>query len=146
MWWWTEKVTILYYFQAFYYHVMEIVINTVFVIRIVNGYLHQIASDVRFNYFIFDNANGRAFRYFVTKYDNYLTIMTFKFSCSWIPNAWIWVCKYSSPLSNACVTEWQELTGYNRIPCKLLKIGAFSCVVLCELIEMSICECVYPII
>ena len=78
MWWWTEKVTILAYCQAFRYDVMEIVINKVFIIRIVSGYLHQIASDVRFNYLIFDDATGRAFLYFVTKYDNCLTIMTFK--------------------------------------------------------------------
>ena len=124
----------------------DIVNDAESVAKISNEYFTQIASDIGFN----DPIPGAYDNYdvlisLIAKYDKHPSITaikavprehgTFEFKHVDINQV------YGS-LVNMNV---KKATGYDGIPCKLLKIGAYPLArILCKLINMSILECRFP--
>ena len=114
--------------------------------KIFNEYFTQIASDIGFNDPIPDDYdNDDVLISFIEKYDKHPSITaikavprehgTFEFKHVDINQVYEILVNING----------KKVTGYDGIPCKLLKIGAYPLAsILCKLINMSILECRYP--
>ena len=124
----------------------DIVNDAESVAKISNEYFTQIASDIGFNDPIPDAYdNYDVLISLIAKYDKHPSITaikavprehgTFEFKHVDINQVY-------GILVNMNV---KKATGYDGIPCKLLKIGAYPLArILCKLINMSILECRFP--
>ena len=120
--------------------------NTESVVKIFNEYFNQIASDIGFNDPIPDSyAADDVLLSFIAKYNSHPSIIAIK---SAVHEYGIFEFRYANidHIYQILVTmNEKKATGCDGIPCKLLKIGAFPLAeILCNLINMSIDECVFP--
>ena len=119
--------------------------NTESVLKIFNEYFNQIASDIGFNDPIPDSYADDALLSFIAKCNKHPSIIAIK---SYLQEYGIFEFKYAiiDHIYQIPVTmNDKEATGCDGISCKLLKIGGFLLAeILCNLINMSIDECVFP--
>ena len=124
----------------------DIVNDAKSVAKIFNEYFTGIASDIGFNDPIPDDyGKDEVLVSLIAKYDNHPSIIsirsavlehgTFEFEQVDINQIYQILVKMND----------KKATGYDGIPCKLLKLGAFPLAgILCKLINISISECKFP--
>ena len=114
--------------------------------KIFNEYFTKIASDIGYNDLIPDDYdNDDVLISLIRKYDNHPSVLSIKSS---LQEHGTFEFKHADTNQNFQILrnmDDKKATGYDGIPCKLLKIGAYPLAeILCKLMNISTLECRFP--